>query len=282
MAELLGVRSDIDHRRGDRQAVRLAVRDPRARPSGRWRDGPGDRLPIRGPPRPPGRPRRSGDAPRRLGWLAIGTSTTGAATTRSPASPRAVGPLRWDVTVGGDQHLPRRGPALIVVNAAASRWRRGSWRSPCQRAHRPPGPLRRPAATAHRSGRSPGASAGCSPVPTRSPARCAPGDRGRRRHRARCDARARRADRPPPGRRRRRGRRPGVPRRGHDVAARRAAPGSRSAGRRPSAPPARSARRTRARRPASRDRITSCSTSWATPGPGRRSTGCRQRSVGRH
>ncbi len=36
------------------------------------------------------------------------------------ARARSIADLRWDVTVGGDQHLPRRAGALLVVNAR--RW----------------------------------------------------------------------------------------------------------------------------------------------------------------
>ena len=45
------------------------------------------------------------------------TSTTGGATAQAVARAFAASRLRWDVAVGGTEHLPRRGGALIVVNA---------------------------------------------------------------------------------------------------------------------------------------------------------------------
>ena len=84
-----------------------------------------------------------------------------------------LGRLRWHVSVGGAQHVPADGPALLVANA-----RRFSLSSVYAVlgavATRPVAPCASSAApTSPRSGRSCGASVRCSTGPTRWPTPCA-------------------------------------------------------------------------------------------------------------
>ena len=85
------------------------------------------------------RTRRVGRAPASWPRSARGTSTTGAATPRSSASPAGSRRLRWDTVVGGDERLPgARRRRWSSSTPAASRWRRSTPRS------RSPGATGRP------------------------------------------------------------------------------------------------------------------------------------------
>ena len=176
--------------------------------------------------------------------------------------------IRWNVSVGGDQHLPRRKGALIVVNCPTLRARADLHRIGDQRGRRPAGALRR----TQRLGpaRPAGASHRRAPRPPRRAVRRAPRRRTRG-HGCRGDASALR-----------RGRRVSSTiwsvRRPRPVCRRtRRRPTARPFGRsarveigqatRPTRQPSRTARRARTRRPPAQPNRDAARTRWATSAP---------------